>query len=48
VADYRDYRYVRAWYLRWMPRPLFRWLEHRLGWHLCVTARPAAPSPRVA
>ena len=38
IADYVQYRYVREWYFRAMPRPLFRWLERRLGWHLCLTA----------
>jgi 2-polyprenyl-3-methyl-5-hydroxy-6-metoxy-1,4-benzoquinol methylase len=38
VADYVGYRYVKVWYFRIMPRPLFRWLERHFGWHLCVTA----------
>jgi SAM-dependent methyltransferase len=38
IADYRKYQYVMEWYLRWMPRPLFRALERRLGWHLLLTA----------
>jgi 2-polyprenyl-3-methyl-5-hydroxy-6-metoxy-1,4-benzoquinol methylase len=38
IADYVKYRYVREWYWRWMPQPLFRSLEHRFGWHLCLTA----------
>jgi SAM-dependent methyltransferase len=38
IPDYVQYRYVREWYFRWMPQPLFRLLERRLGWHLCVTA----------
>jgi len=38
IPDYVEYRYVRVWYFRWMPRPLFRFLERRFGWHLCVTA----------
>ncbi len=38
IPDYMQYRYVWAWYFRWMPRPLFRWLERHFGWHLCVTA----------
>ncbi|MEZ5316635.1 MAG: class I SAM-dependent methyltransferase [Vicinamibacterales bacterium] len=40
VADYVRYRYVKPWYFRYLPRPAFRALERRLGWHLCVTARP--------
>jgi 2-polyprenyl-3-methyl-5-hydroxy-6-metoxy-1,4-benzoquinol methylase len=38
IRDYVQYRYVREWYFRWMPEPLFHALERRLGWHLCVTA----------
>ncbi len=41
IADYAQYRYVRNWYFRWMPPALFRALERRFGWHLCVTAVPA-------
>lgn len=39
VRDYVEYRYVKLWYFRWMPEPVFRCLERHLGWHLCVTAR---------
>ena len=38
IADYAQYRYVKAWYFAWMPPNLFHWLEKRFGWHLCVTA----------
>lgn len=38
IADYVQYRYVKSWPWRWTPRPLFHWLERRLGWHLCLTA----------
>jgi 2-polyprenyl-3-methyl-5-hydroxy-6-metoxy-1,4-benzoquinol methylase len=38
IRDYVQYKYVKEWYFRWMPDALFRALEHRLGWHLCVTA----------
>ncbi len=38
IADYVQYRYVRESYFRWMPAGLFRALEKRLGWHLCLTA----------
>jgi len=38
ISDYRQYRYTKTWYFRWMPPSLFRWLEQRFGWHLCVTA----------
>ena len=38
VQDYVEYRYHVVWYFRWLPRQVFRWLELRLGWHLCLTA----------
>jgi ubiquinone/menaquinone biosynthesis C-methylase UbiE len=38
IDDYTQYRYVRQWQFRVMPPSLFRWLERRLGWHLCLTA----------
>lgn len=38
IQDYVQYRYVKVWYFRWMPRLLFRWLERHFGWHLCITA----------
>jgi 2-polyprenyl-3-methyl-5-hydroxy-6-metoxy-1,4-benzoquinol methylase len=37
IPEYVQYRYVKEWYFRWMPRPLFRALERRFGWHLCLT-----------
>jgi len=37
IADYVHYRYVKEWYFRPMPRPLFRALERRFGWHLLLT-----------
>ena len=40
IRDYVQYRYVREWYFRRMPRPLFRLLERHIGWHLCLTATP--------
>lgn len=40
ISRYVKYEYRRVWYFRWLPRPLFHWLEGRLGWHLLVTARP--------
>lgn len=38
IKDYVEYRYVKEWYFRWMPQSIFRFLERKLGWHLCVTA----------
>ena len=37
IPDYVQYRYRRMWYFRIMPSGLFRRLERRFGWHLCVT-----------
>ncbi|MFQ5699084.1 MAG: class I SAM-dependent methyltransferase [Myxococcota bacterium] len=40
IPDYVRYEYEKVWYFRVLPGPAFRWLERRLGWHLCVTAGP--------
>jgi 2-polyprenyl-3-methyl-5-hydroxy-6-metoxy-1,4-benzoquinol methylase len=39
IPEYTRYEYKRVWYFRCMPRPVFRALERRLGWHLCLTAQ---------
>ena len=39
VSDYVKYQYAKEWYFRWMPQPLFRLLERRFGWHLCLTGQ---------
>jgi 2-polyprenyl-3-methyl-5-hydroxy-6-metoxy-1,4-benzoquinol methylase len=39
IPDYVQYRYVKVWYVRWMPQFLFHWIERCFGWHLCVTAQ---------
>jgi 2-polyprenyl-3-methyl-5-hydroxy-6-metoxy-1,4-benzoquinol methylase len=39
IPDYKQYKYTKVWYFRWMPQPLFRWLERHFGWHLCITAQ---------
>lgn len=38
IADYVHYRYIKVWYFRLMPKSLFRFLEKKIGWHLCITA----------
>jgi len=38
IPDYVEYRYVKEWYLRWLPQGAFRALERRFGWHLLLTA----------
>ncbi len=40
IDKYVRYQYEWVWYFRWMPTPLFRWFEHRLGWHTMIIARP--------
>jgi 2-polyprenyl-3-methyl-5-hydroxy-6-metoxy-1,4-benzoquinol methylase len=40
IPDYVKYHYVKNWYFRILPKPAFRALERRFGWHLCVTAKP--------
>lgn len=39
VRDYVKYEYVKVWWIRLLPDSVFRWLERRFGWHICVTAR---------
>ena len=39
VADYVQYRYVKAIPFRWLPDNVMRALRRALGWHLCITAR---------
>jgi SAM-dependent methyltransferase len=46
VRDYIQYRYTKAIPFRWLPAPVMRGLERRLGWHLCVTARLASSGMR--
>lgn len=40
VRDYVRYEYVKAVPFNLLPQPVFRALERRLGWHLCLTAMP--------
>jgi 2-polyprenyl-3-methyl-5-hydroxy-6-metoxy-1,4-benzoquinol methylase len=39
IEKYVQYEYEREWYFRVLPLPLFRWLEHQLGWHTLVVAK---------
>jgi SAM-dependent methyltransferase len=39
IPDYVKYEYVKVWYFRMLPDSFFRFLEKRLGWHLCLTAK---------
>lgn len=38
IKDYAEYRYVKRPVIRVIPPRVFRWVECRFGWHLCVTA----------
>lgn len=40
IDKYVKYEYEWVPYFAWMPLPLFRWLERRLGWHLLIVAKP--------
>jgi 2-polyprenyl-3-methyl-5-hydroxy-6-metoxy-1,4-benzoquinol methylase len=53
IPEYVKYEYKRVWYFRYLPPRLFRELERRFGWHLCMTAvapyltrGPAPSAPR--
>jgi 2-polyprenyl-3-methyl-5-hydroxy-6-metoxy-1,4-benzoquinol methylase len=39
IPEYKQYRYKKVWYFRYMPKFLFRFLEIVMGWHLCVEAQ---------
>ena len=39
IPEYTRHEYVKTWYFRYLPKGVFRAMEQRLGWHLCVTAR---------
>jgi 2-polyprenyl-3-methyl-5-hydroxy-6-metoxy-1,4-benzoquinol methylase len=39
IPKYVKYEYEYEWYFRYLPKPVFRALEQKLGWHLCVDAR---------
>jgi hypothetical protein len=40
IPKYVKYQYEKEWYFRFLPENVFHALEKRLGWHLCVTAKP--------
>ena len=42
VRDYVRYDYVKTLPFRFLPPFIMRALERRFGWHLCLTAHPAA------
>ncbi len=40
INEYTNYVYKMVWYFRILPKPFFRFLERRFGWHMLITARP--------
>jgi ubiquinone/menaquinone biosynthesis C-methylase UbiE len=47
IEKYIKYQYKRVWYFRWMPKPLFRWLEMHFGWHTLVVAKVPNRDPEL-
>jgi len=43
VDEYIKHKYAKAFPWNIMPRWFFEWLEHRIGWHLCITATTKWP-----
>ena len=39
IAKYLKYEYQVVPWFRWMPTPLFRALERRLGWHTLIRCK---------
>jgi 2-polyprenyl-3-methyl-5-hydroxy-6-metoxy-1,4-benzoquinol methylase len=40
INNYVQYKYIKIWPYRFMPKFLFRMLERCFGWHLCATSVP--------
>jgi 2-polyprenyl-3-methyl-5-hydroxy-6-metoxy-1,4-benzoquinol methylase len=38
IGEYKQYRYQRVWYFRWIPESWFRKFEKSFGWHLMIMA----------
>jgi len=47
IPEYKKYEYTKVWYFRYLPYALFRMMERRWGWHLCVTARQSQEVTRL-
>ncbi len=39
IPEYVRYEYKKIWYFRVLPERMFRWMEEKWGWHLCLTAK---------
>ena len=42
IEPYTRYEYELTWYFKILPRPAFRWLERKAGWHKMLIARRRA------
>jgi ubiquinone/menaquinone biosynthesis C-methylase UbiE len=38
IPEYKRYEHKKVWYFAMLPQRIFRGLEKRFGWHLCVEA----------
>jgi len=39
IPDYIEYRYMKNWYFRWLPKSVFHVFEKIFGWHLMITLK---------
>ena len=39
ISEYKQYKYVKEEWFECMPEDIFRALEQKLGWHLCITCQ---------
>jgi SAM-dependent methyltransferase len=39
ISEYKQYKYVKEEWFECMPQDIFRALEQKLGWHLCITCQ---------
>ncbi len=39
ISEYKQLRYKKVWYFRFLPIEFFRLLETHLGWHILITAK---------
>lgn len=39
IPDYKQYKYIKEGWFEQMPEKIFRTLEKKLGWHLCITCQ---------
>jgi len=40
ISEYIQYKYKKIWYFDLLSESVFRFLEKKIGWHICVTAKP--------